>query len=218
MTYFYSHLFAIEPSARAMFPPAMDAQRTRFYQALRRVVLSSDNAGQADRLPGRAGAGSSQIRRPEGAFRRCWPGTRGHLAAVRAQAWTDAGRLPGKTCSARRPAYDRRGRTGRRTGTAWWLAEIVAHEARSADLAVLTLQPSQPLPYLPGQHVSVQTPRWPRLWRNYSIANAPREDGTLTVHVRAVPGGLVSAALGASRGGRRHAAAGGARRFDDRGH
>ena len=77
----------------------------------------------------------------------------------------------------------------------WWLAEIVGHEVRGTDLAVLTLQPSQPVPYRPGQHVSVQTPHWPRLWRNYSIANAPRADGTLTLHVRAVGGGLVSAAL-----------------------
>jgi NAD(P)H-flavin reductase len=60
---------------------------------------------------------------------------------------------------------------------------------------VLTLLPGQPLPCQPGQHISIQTPRWPRLWRNYSVANAPRADGTLTLHVRAVPGGLVSATL-----------------------
>ena len=38
-------------------------------------------------------------------------------------------------------------------------------------------------------------PRWPRQWRSYSIVNAPRPDGTLTLHVTAVPGGLVSTAL-----------------------
>jgi hypothetical protein len=30
------------------------------------------------------------------------------------------------------------------------------------------------LPYRPGQHISVQVPRWPRIWREYSVANAPR--------------------------------------------
>jgi len=60
---------------------------------------------------------------------------------------------------------------------------------------VLTVQPSEPFPYEPGQHLSVQTPRWPREWRTYSIANAPREDGSLTLHVRAVGGGLVSTTL-----------------------
>jgi NAD(P)H-flavin reductase len=60
---------------------------------------------------------------------------------------------------------------------------------------VLTLRPDQPLSYLPGQYVSVQTPHWPRLWRTYSIANAPRPDGLLRLHVRAVSGGLVSPIL-----------------------
>lgn len=78
---------------------------------------------------------------------------------------------------------------------AWWTAEVTDHELRTPGVAVLTVQPSEPLPYLPGQHLSVQTPRWPRLWRRYSIANAPRPDGKLTLHVRAVAGGLVSNTL-----------------------
>ncbi len=123
--------------------------------------------------------------RPPGSWQRYAP-----------EAWTDA------AAAAWEDLFSRA--AGRMIGAAerdadrtppWWLAEIVSHQARSADLAILTLQPSQPVPYLPGQHVSIQTPRWPRLWHNYSIANAPREDGTLTIHVRAVPGGLVSATL-----------------------
>jgi NAD(P)H-flavin reductase len=35
----------------------------------------------------------------------------------------------------------------------------------------------------------------PRIWRYYSIANAPREDGTLDFHVRVVAGGAVSTVL-----------------------
>jgi ferredoxin-NADP reductase len=46
-----------------------------------------------------------------------------------------------------------------------------------------------------GQHISVQTPHWPRLWCTYSIANAPRPDGLIRLHVRAVSGGLVSPVL-----------------------
>src|ERR1700753_1373058 len=46
MTYFYGHLFAIEPQIRAMFPPAMDAQRKRFYQALTHLIASSENPGE----------------------------------------------------------------------------------------------------------------------------------------------------------------------------
>src|ERR1700753_3782672 len=46
MTYFYGHLFAIEPQERAMFPPAMDHQRKRFYQALTHLIASSENPGE----------------------------------------------------------------------------------------------------------------------------------------------------------------------------
>jgi NAD(P)H-flavin reductase len=41
----------------------------------------------------------------------------------------------------------------------------------------------------------VQVPRWPRVWRNFSIANAPRANGLIDLHVRAVPGGMVSGSL-----------------------
>jgi len=50
----------------------------------------------------------------------------------------------------------------------------------------------------PGQYLSVQTPHWPRLWRRYSVANAPRPDGTLRLLVRAIAGGLGNAALPAT--------------------
>ncbi len=82
-----------------------------------------------------------------------------------------------------------------RHAPAWWIATVTATELRGPDLALLTVAPEQPLSYRPGQYVSVQTPHWPRLWRRYSIANAPRPDGTLRLHVRAIAGGLVSPAL-----------------------
>lgn len=78
---------------------------------------------------------------------------------------------------------------------AWWIAEIVEHELRSPGVAVLKLAPSQPLPYEAGQYVPVQVTRWPRMWRPFSIANAPRPGGLISLHVRAVPGGLVSNSL-----------------------
>ena len=196
MTYFYGHLFAVEPHARAMFPPAMDAQRIRFYEALRRVASSSENdrelAAYLESL-GRAHRKFGVQKENFGALRRALAATWQRYAPA---AWTDA------AAAAWEDLFSRAARLmiaaaerDAEQAPPWWLAEIVAHEVRSADLAVLTLQPSQPVPYQPGQHVSIQTPRWPRLWRNYSIANAPREDGTLTMHVRAVPGGLVSATL-----------------------
>ena len=60
----------------------------------------------------------------------------------------------------------------------------------------LHLPPLQPLEYRAGQYVSVECPRYqPRLWRTYSMANAPRKDNTLEFHVRALGAGWVSSAL-----------------------
>src|SRR5258708_2812660 len=78
---------------------------------------------------------------------------------------------------------------------AWWIGEIVQHDRRTPTIAVLTIRPDRPLSYQPGQYISVQVARWPRLWRRYSIANAPRENGLIDIHVRAIPGGMVSTAL-----------------------
>jgi NAD(P)H-flavin reductase len=77
----------------------------------------------------------------------------------------------------------------------WWEAEVVAHERRTVDVAVLRLRPEPALDYLPGDSISLETQARPRLWRYYSPANAPRPDGTIEIHVKAHDGGPVSGAL-----------------------
>ena len=37
--------------------------------------------------------------------------------------------------------------------------------------------------------------RWPHVWRPYSVACRPREDGLISLHVKAISGGWVSRAL-----------------------
>jgi NAD(P)H-flavin reductase len=59
----------------------------------------------------------------------------------------------------------------------------------------VTLEPDAPYKFRAGQYLSLETQRWPRVWRRYSIASAPRPDNTLTLHVRAIPAGWVSSAL-----------------------
>jgi NAD(P)H-flavin reductase/hemoglobin-like flavoprotein len=195
MTYFYGHLFAAEPEISAMFPAAMDAQRQRLYRALRRIATTRGD-GELDRYLAELGRAHRKFGvRPEHytAFRTSlhamvdkfapsgwsadakdeWEAAIDHAIEVMVTAAAeDAARAP-----------------------AWWTAEVTSHELRTPQVAVLTVQPSEPFGYLPGQHLWVQTPRWPRLWRRYSIANAPRDDGSLTLHVRAVAGGLVSNTL-----------------------
>jgi ferredoxin-NADP reductase len=78
---------------------------------------------------------------------------------------------------------------------AWWDAEVVSHELRTPDIAIITVRPDQPYKFLAGQYTSLETPWWPRIWRHYSFAGAPRPDGLLSFHVKAVPAGWVSNAL-----------------------
>jgi NAD(P)H-flavin reductase len=77
----------------------------------------------------------------------------------------------------------------------YWHAEVLFHERRSSDIAVLTVRPLQPFDFRAGQYISVECQHQPRLWRVYSAANCPRKDGTIDFHVRAVGAGWVSSAL-----------------------
>jgi NAD(P)H-flavin reductase/hemoglobin-like flavoprotein len=196
MTYFYGQLFAIDDEIRAMFPPAMDVQRRRFFYALVRLAAGQDDPDTLvpylERL-GRAHRKYGVRDEHYGVFRRALLATLHRFAA---QAWDET------TQRAWERAFDHAvdvmidaAAQDAGQSPAWWIATVTRTEQRTQDVAVLTLAPEQPLPYRPGQYVSVQTPYWPRLWRRYSVANAPRQDGTLRLHVRAVPGGLVSPAL-----------------------
>src|SRR3978361_839867 len=78
---------------------------------------------------------------------------------------------------------------------AWWDADVVGHDRRTIDVAVLQVRPRARYDYAAGQSVSLESELRPRLWRYYSIANAPRPDGQLELHVKARDGGPVSTAL-----------------------
>lgn len=85
------------------------------------------------------------------------------------------------------------GRAG--DGPAWWPAELVGHARPAEGIAVLTVRPDRPLPFQPGQAMPVSLPGCPGVWRWYCPANAPRSDGTIDLHVRAVAGGRLSTRL-----------------------
>jgi NAD(P)H-flavin reductase len=185
MAYFYGHLFASSPAIRAMFPAAMGGQFQRVHQALDPGVP----VDQLRRL-GRAHRKYGVRREDYEAFRAALLATCRHLA------------LPEADKAAVTAAFDRAASVmiaaadaDAARAPAWWTAEVTRHERAAPGIAVLTLRPGQPLPYAAGQHVHVLSPRWPRQWRRYSLGCAPRPDGSLTLHVRAVPGGLVSGAL-----------------------
>ncbi|GAB3656523.1 FAD-binding oxidoreductase [Actinocorallia lasiicapitis] len=194
--YFYGRLFAENPRLRALFPPAMDIQRDRLFRALTTVVWSLDSPDALASYLGQLG----RDHRKYGVFDE-------HYAAVGAALLATIRKFLGDAWNteveeAWTAAYT--AAAGMMTSAAhvdaeisppWWIAEVVDHERRTPDVAVVTVRPGQPLPYSAGQHVTVQTSRWPRVWRPFSIANAPREDGLLRFHVKALPGGWVSGSL-----------------------
>lgn len=196
MTYFYGRLFAAHPEIRAMFPAAMGEQRRRLYAALCRVAagLRSGDPGLESSLARLGRAHRKFGVRPEhyGPFAEA-------LEATFRRYPPDAGRWTEleRSAAISRAAELMTGAARADSGPAWWTAEVVCHEVRTPQVTVLTLRPGQRYPYAAGQHATVQTPRWPRVWRRYSIANAPRDspDAPLTLHIRVVPGGLVSTAL-----------------------
>ncbi len=191
---FYGRLFSYAPAIRELFPATMQVQRNRLLRALVHIVQTIDR-------PGELGPFLSQLARDHrkfgvvGAhyevFGRALLGTVEEFAqdawtpAV-AQAWHDAyGVVSGAMRQAAELAQD----------PVSWSARVVEHRRLSWDLAVIQVQPSEPVPYVAGQYVSVEIPQRPRLWRYLSPANAPREDATMEFHVRAVPGGSASRAM-----------------------
>jgi NAD(P)H-flavin reductase/hemoglobin-like flavoprotein len=196
MAYFHGRLFAASPELRALFPLAMDRQRDRFFRALARLVWSLDCPEELTSFVQQLGRDHRRF----GVTARHYPEFMDALLATVREfsgpAWSD------DLAAAWQAALDTVAQTMMEAAAAdakhapsWWLAEVIGHQRRAGDLAVLTVRPDPALCYLPGQYVSVQSARRPREWRNYSIANAPRDDGTITLHVRAVPGGLVSTEL-----------------------
>ncbi|GAA2887800.1 FAD-binding oxidoreductase [Streptosporangium fragile] len=194
--YFYGRLFAENPHLRGMFPPAMDVQRDRLFGALTRIVWSLDSPDGLAAFLGQLG----RDHRKYGVVAEHYTAIgNALLATVRrfaAEVWDaeiEAAWVTAYTAAANIMIESADADAG--VSPAWWLAEVIGHERRTPDIAVITLRLDRDLPYLPGQYVTVQTARWPRVWRTFSIANAPRGDRTIRLHVRAVPGGWVSTAL-----------------------
>ncbi|MEU5907755.1 FAD-binding oxidoreductase [Micromonospora sp. NPDC047467] len=106
--------------------------------------------------------------------------------------WTPSLTLAGERAMDRATHAVRRAAARVGDGPAWWPAQVIGHERPSPNIAILTVRPWRRLPHQPGQAVPVCTPRLPGRWRWLCPANAPRADGTVELHVRAVPAGTVS--------------------------
>jgi NAD(P)H-flavin reductase len=194
--HFYALLFLENPAMRGMFPPAMDSQRSRLVGALMRVVGLLERPGELVEYLQQLGRDHRKFDvRPEH-YELVGNALLSALRRFTGPSWTsdidDAWREAYQTIATIMIAAADEASV---TAPAVWNARVVDHEMRAYDIAAVTLQPDYPLRHRAGQYVSVETTRWPRVWRSYSIANAPRADGTITLHVRAVGAGWVSSAL-----------------------
>jgi NAD(P)H-flavin reductase/hemoglobin-like flavoprotein len=196
MEYFYARLFTLSPRSRSLFPLSMTAQRERIFAALARLIWSLDDPARHAEILSRLGRDHRRFGVTEAHYAPFIVTLRDTAKHFIGSEWT------AETASAWDAALDHMATTMQaaaeddaQTSPPWWIGEIVSHELRSPGVAVLRLRPSQPLPYEAGQYIQVQVTRWPRVWRPYSIATAPRPGGLIELHVRAVPGGMVSNTL-----------------------
>ncbi len=195
-SYFYALLFVRHPDLRSLFPAAMDTQRDRLLKALLTAAEHIDNTEVLVEYLQNLGRGHRKYgTRAEHypAVGECLIGALSKYAAgiwnpELEAAWVRTYTTISQVMIDAAAADELR-------APAWWYAEVVAHDLRTSDVAVVTVRPDQPYPFLAGQYTSVETPWWPRIWRHYSFASAPRSDGLLSFHVKAVPAGWVSNAL-----------------------
>ncbi|MCZ4122434.1 globin domain-containing protein [Streptomyces sp. H39-S7] len=195
-SYFYALLFVRHPELRELFPAAMDAQRDRILKALLTAADNIDNTEYLVEYLSNLGRGHRKYgTRPEH-YPAVGEALIGALSRYAAAVWdplTEAAWVRAYTVISQ--VMIDAAAADERAAPPWWQAEIVSHEPRTSDIAVVTVRPDQPYPFLAGQYTSLETPWWPRVWRHYSFASAPRSDGLLSFHVKAVPAGWVSNAL-----------------------
>lgn len=193
---FYTRWFAVDTSARDLFPPDMDAQRATFAKAM--TWLLSELIAQRAEEPVAFLAQLGRDHRKYGVTQRHYDTMhealittfRSHLI----ENWDDniagtahdavaliIGVMRGAADAEKGPPY--------RDGT------VVEHLKSTRDVSVVRLQLDQPLYYHPGQYVTVQVPQWPRRWRYLSPAIPADRGGAVEFHVRSVTGGMVSPAI-----------------------
>jgi NAD(P)H-flavin reductase len=194
--FFYGQLFLRQPHLRELFPPAMNEQRDRLFRALGRIVESLSTPDEMAAYLSQLGRDHRKYQVEPGMYEAVGAALLATLRAFARDAFTrEAEEAWTAVYTAGSSLMIKAAEEDAARNPASWTAEVVKIDHRADDIAVLTIAPDQPLPFTAGQHLTVQTPRWPRIWRPYSIACMPRDDGLLALHVKAVPGGWVSSAL-----------------------
>jgi NAD(P)H-flavin reductase/hemoglobin-like flavoprotein len=194
--YFYSHLFLTRPDLRSMFPISMAGQRDKLVGALGRIVSNVDQLDEVTPFIQQLGRDHRRFAVVAEHYNAVGASLLATLKQFLGAAWND--QLAADWAAAygviARVMVDAADESAEDT-PAWWDAEVLSVERRSLDVSVLQIRPTQTYGYLPGQSFAMEVAQRPRLWRYYSPANAPREDGSLELHVQRVDGGQVSGVL-----------------------
>ena len=194
--FFYGQMFVRQPQLRQLFPAAMDEQRDRLFCALGRIVESLSAPEDMAAYLTQLGRDHRKYQVEPEMYEVVGASLLATLRAFARDAFTtEAEAAWTQVYLAGSSLMIKAAEENSAASPASWTAEVVTVDHRADGIAVLTMAPDQPLPFTAGQHLTVQTPRWPRVWRPYSIACMPRDDGLLMLHVKAVPGGWVSSAL-----------------------
>ncbi|WP_326611432.1 FAD-binding oxidoreductase [Streptomyces scopuliridis] len=195
-SYFYSLLFVRHPDLRGLFPVAMDAQRDRLLKALLTAAEHMDSPAVLTGYLRQLGRGHRKYGTQATHYPAVGEALLGALSRYASTSWDDETEGAWvRTYTTISQIMIDAAAENELHAPAWWQAEVVSHDLRTSDIAVVTVRPDQPYPFVAGQYTSLETPWWPRVWRHYSFASAPRPDGLLSFHVKAVPAGWVSNAL-----------------------
>lgn len=193
--YFYAALFTLEPGLRDLFPAAMGGQRDRLLAALGHIVSHVDDGPRLAVFLQQLGRDHRRFDVQPEHYPLVGQALLHTLAKGLGPAWTpelaadwteayeaiSAAMIDAAARSAHEPAR--------------WDAEIVSHERRCGDIAVINVRVDGGLHHHAGQSVAVESHLRPRVWRYFSPANAATSDNMLELHIRAIPGGQLSPAL-----------------------
>jgi NAD(P)H-flavin reductase/hemoglobin-like flavoprotein len=189
---FYATLFAAHPEIRQYFPAAMGSQRDRLMRAVGYVVERLDTPDAVLPLLAQLGRDHRKYNITDDHYEAVGQALVTALAGVAGpELWTDETEHAWRSAVALIVTTMTEAARGE-PGPPTWVGTVLDHRRVLDDLAIVRLELDQPMPYAPGQYVSVQVPGRPRMWRYLSFATPPGPDRMVEFHVRRVSGGWVS--------------------------
>lgn len=197
--YFYAHLFATGGTdVIDMFPPLMGRVRDRLLGALVQIVADVEDLPRLTEYLHGLGRDHRKFGVQPEHFKLVGTSLLATLAHFAGESWTEEAAQTWAAAYALVAQVMCEALTAGDGAPAWWDAVITSAEMRSFDVAVLSIRLSQQMNWKPGQSVAVQLEARPRIWRFFTPATMSTPDRFTELHVKVIPGGLLSPALALS--------------------